>query len=294
MPIQTKVGCGFKCVYCTYPTIEGEGRFLQDPGIVANSVQKLAMSGFRDFEFVDSVFNAPPSHALALCDALAKKRLLARFQSMDVNPLFLDDDLLFAMERAGFSGMGMTVESASDPVLSGLRKGFTAAHVHKAAETVRRHNVPCLWIFMFGGPGETEETVQETLRFAEKEIRPGDAAFFTIGIRIYPGTELETIARKQGVLSLPPAEMLSPIFYTSPGVDPRRMEQQVRNSIQRHMNFMCADSLSSPYLPAFHQLGCRLGLTTPLWRHTRHIRRGLRFFGMEMQPHVDGEERNCP
>ncbi len=281
VPIQTKLGCGFKCVYCTYPTIEGEGRFLQDPGITANSVQKLAMSGFRDFEFVDSVFNAPPEHALALCDALARKQLPTRFQSMDVNPLFLNDELLFAMERAGFSGMGMTVESASDPVLSGLRKGFTAAHVHKAAETVRRHNVPCLWIFMFGGPGETEETVQETLRFAEKEIRPADAAFFTIGIRIYPGTGLETIARKQGVLSLAPAEMLAPVFYTSPGVDPWRMEQQVRNSVQRHMNFLCADSLGFPYLPAFHQLGCRMGLTTPLWRYTRHIRRGLRFFGMD-------------
>jgi radical SAM superfamily enzyme YgiQ (UPF0313 family) len=281
VPIQTKTGCGFTCVYCTYPTIEGEGRLLHDPKVVANSIQKLAARGFRDFEFVDSVFNAPPGHALALCDALAKKRLFARFQSMDVNPLFLDDDLLSSMERAGFTGMGMTVESASDPVLSGLRKGFTAAHVYKAAETVRRHSVPCLWIFMFGGPGETEDTVQETLRFAEKEIRPADAAFFTIGIRIYPGTGLETIARKQGVLSLSPAEMLAPVFYTSPGVDPWRMEQQVRNSIQRHMNFLCADSLSFPHLPALHQLGRRLGLTTPLWRHTRHIRRGLRFFGMD-------------
>ena len=282
VPVQTKLGCGFKCVYCTYRAIEGEGHLLQDPGTVAQDVQDLAAMGFRDFEFVDSVFNSPPSHARAVCDALARLRLSVRLQSMDVNPLFLDDDLLSAMELAGFAGLGMTVESASDPVLLGLRKGFTSAHVHSAAGMIRRHKVPCLWIFMFGGPGETEDSVRETLRFAEAEIRPQDAAYFTLGIRIYPGTELETIARQQGVLAAPRSEMLAPVFYTSPEVDPQWMRQQVRDSVRRHMNFMFADSLNFPYLPALHRLGYRLGLSTPLWRHTRHIRRGLRLFGMDV------------
>jgi radical SAM superfamily enzyme YgiQ (UPF0313 family) len=281
VPVQTKLGCGFKCVYCTYRAIEGEGHLFQDPGIVAREVQKLAAMGFRDFEFVDSVFNSPPSHATAVCDALARIRLPVRLQSMDVNPLFMDDDLLSAMDEAGFAGLGMTVESASDPVLRGLRKGFTSAHVHRAAGIIRRHGVPCFWIFMFGGPGETEDTVRETLRFAESEIRPQDAAYFTPGIRIYPGTELETIAREQGVLAAARPEMLTPLFYTSPEVDPRWMMQQVRDSVQRNMHFMCADSLKSPYLPALHRLGYQLGLSPPLWRHMRHIRRGLRLFGMD-------------
>ncbi len=282
VPVQTKLGCGFKCVYCTYREIEGEGHILQDPGNVARDVRKLTVMGFKDFEFVDSVFNSPPSHAMAVCEALARVRLPVRLQSMDVNPFFLDDDLLSAMEQAGFSGLGMTVESASDPVLLGLRKGFTSAHVHRAAGMIRSHGVPCLWIFMFGGPGETEDTVRETLKFAEAEIRPQDAAYFTVGIRIYPSTELETIAREQGVLAAPRPEMLAPVFYTSPGIDVQWMVQQVRDSVQRNMNFMYADSLNFPYLPALHRFGYRFGLSTPLWRHTRHIRKALRFFGMDV------------
>ena len=43
---------------------------------------------------------------------------------------------------------------------------------------------------MFGGPGETKETVQETLRFAEKRISQRDVALFMIGIRIYPYSKL--------------------------------------------------------------------------------------------------------
>jgi hypothetical protein len=134
---------------------------------------------------------------------------------------------------------------------------------------------------MLGGPGETEETVKETLRFAETQIRQQDAAFFTIGIRIYPGTELETTARKQGVLSASTAEMLSPVFYVSPDVDGVWIEQQVKASLKRNMNFMSAVSLNVPFFPLIHRFGYWLGFRTPLWRYTRSIRRGLRFIGMD-------------
>jgi hypothetical protein len=186
------------------------------------------------------------------------------------------------MERAGFVGIGLTVESASDPVLAGLRKGFTASDVHAAAEVVKRNRLPCLWIFLLGGPGETQETVRETLRFAEKSIRPQDAAFFSIGIRMYPGTELETIARRQGVLDLPSGSMLEPLFYVSPEVEADWITGQVKRSMNSHMNFMNGESMSFYRLPLISRVGHRLGLKPPLWRYTRFIRRGLRSVGMRV------------
>jgi radical SAM superfamily enzyme YgiQ (UPF0313 family) len=282
VPIQTKTGCQFQCVYCTYPGIEGSAYRLKEPGSVADAVARFAAAGLRDIEFVDSVFNAPLDHALNVCEALAGARHRARLQCLELNPLSLDDSLLTAMERAGFVGMGITLESASDPVLQGLRKGFTTRDVHRAAEAVRRHRIPCAWIFLLGGPGETEETVKETLRFAGKLIRPRDVAFFNTGIRIYPGTELESIARRQGVLPRAPEDMLSPVFYVSPEVDTRWVERELRKSMNRHMNFLNMDSLGLSILPAIHRMGYRLGLQPPLWRHTRIIRRFLRFAGMDV------------
>ncbi|CAG0942959.1 partial Hopanoid C-3 methylase, partial [Candidatus Brocadiaceae bacterium] len=198
IPIQTKLGCHFKCVYCTYRKIEGHDYRLCDPTNVVDTIENLAARGLRDIEFVDNVFNSPYDHALAICEGLAQVRPDVRLQSLELNPLFIDDVLLTAMERAGFVGVGITVESASNVVLNGLQKGFTVEHVHKAAEVIRRHALPCLWIFMLGGPGETKETVQETLRFADQCIRTKDVVFFNTGIRIYPGTELEHRARNEG------------------------------------------------------------------------------------------------
>src|SRR5664279_2326362 len=172
VPIQTKTGCQYNCVYCTYPKIEGNNCRLKDPASIADAVLRFATAGLRDIEIVDSVFNAPLEHAMAVCSALSRVRHTARLQCLEMNPRDFDDALVTAMEQAGFVGMGITLESASDPVLQGLRKGFTGREVHLAAEVVRRHQIPCAWIFLLGGPGETRETVRETLQFAKRHIRP--------------------------------------------------------------------------------------------------------------------------
>ena len=282
VPIQSKTGCQFRCVYCSYPMIEGSTCRLKDPGSIADAVKQLASSGHRDIEFVDSVFNAPLEHAMAVCAALTRVKHTARLQSLELNPREFDDALLTAMEQAGFVGMGITLESASDPVLQGLRKGFTSRDVHHAAEVVRRHRIPCAWIFMLGGPGETRETVRETLQFAGKCIRPTDVAFFNTGIRIYPGTELESVARSEGSLSRPAEEMLAPTFYVSPDVDAEWMEQELHKQMGSHMNFINIGTMSLPFLPTINKIGSRLGLRPPLWRHTRIIRRTLRLAGMDV------------
>lgn len=282
VPIQTKTGCRSQCVYCTYPGIEGSSCRLKEPGSVADAVLRLAARGLRDIEIVDSVFNAPVEHAMNVCAALSRMRHKVRLQCMDLNPRDFDDALVTAMERAGFAGMGITLESASDPVLQGLKKGFTSRDVYHAAEVVRRHRIPCAWIFLLGGPGETRETVRETLQFAKEHVRPRDVAFFNAGIRVYPGTELESVARRQGVLACSPQEMLSPVFYVSPEVEPHWMEQELRAAMKNNMNFIDMDSISLSWLPTLHRIGHKLGLRPPLWRHTRFIRRGLRYAGMDV------------
>jgi radical SAM superfamily enzyme YgiQ (UPF0313 family) len=280
VPVQTKLGCSFKCVYCTYRKIEGEDYRLCPPECVAEAVKSLCLRGFRDIEFVDNVFNSPYEHAMEICGLLEKSGHSARLQSLELNPAFVDDALIAAMERAGFVGVGITAESASDRVLQKLRKSFTAQDVGSAAEVIRRHKLPCIWIFLLGGPGETEETIEETFSFAEKAIRRKDAVFFNIGVRIYPGTELETIARREGVLTASPGEMLAPVFYLPPGLDQERLFYRTTEFIRTHMNVIDSTSLELPFLPDLHKLAQRLGMKPPLWRHTAAIRRLLKYTGV--------------
>lgn len=282
IPLQTKLGCRFQCIYCTYRKIEGNIYRLSSPESVVDILNALARRGLKDVEFVDNVFNYPYHHAMDICGEIAKGRPGVRLQSLELNPLFIDDDLIMAMEHAGFTGIGITVESASDSVLRGLQKGFSVEDVYKASRVIQRHSLPCVWIFLFGGPGETESSVKETLRFAETFIRPDDTAFFSAGIRIYPGTKLESIAREEGLLSAPSHEMLSPVFYCSPTVDYHWIKKEIQYALNTHMNFIDSGSIGMSLLTPIHRLGYKLGMRPPLWRYTRHIRRGLRSLGMDV------------
>ena len=282
VPIQTKLGCHFKCVYCTYRKIEGQDYRLSDPHTIEDEIMDLEKMGLRDIEFVDNVFNSPYDHAMVLCNSIAKVRSNARFQTVELNPRFVDDELIGAMEQAGFVGIGITVESAADPVLERLKKGFTSKDVYRSSEVIKRHNIPCLWIFMLGGPGETDETVQETLLFAERCISKRDVVLFMTGIRIYPGTELENIARVEGLLTLAPHEMLEPVFYLSPAINQELLIKKIHDSMSTHMNFMNPNAIGLPFLSTINLAGYWLGVNPPLWKHTRYIRRGLKLLRMDL------------
>lgn len=284
IPLQTKLGCHFRCIYCTYRKIEGSAYRLTEPASVVDAVQRLDHAGFRHVEFVDNVFNSPYDHAMALCEGMARAPISRRMRlhTLELNPLFVDDPLLGAMERAGFGGIGITVESASSTVLARLNKGYDADSVWQAARVVRRHNLPCLWIFLFGGPGETKETVEETLAFAEQAIRPTDAAFFAAGVRVYPGTALEQLARQEGVLTQPAAAMFRPVFYFSPQLDQQWFAARLENALRQNLHFMGGSTINLTLLPSINRLAAWCGIGPPLWRYTRPLRRVLRALGQEV------------
>jgi len=280
VPIKTKLGCPFRCVYCTYAASEGGEYRLCPPSAAAAKVRAMSEAGIGDIEFVDNVFNSPYEHAMELCRLLAAGGNRARLHTMELNPAFTDRPLLDAMEAAGFAGIGITAESASDGVLAALGKNYGAAEVRRSAEAVKLGRLPCMWIFILGGPGETRETVKRTLDFARLELRPSDPVFFNIGVRIYPGTPLEAAARAEGTLKVPASEMLSPVFYVSPAVGREWLFETLKEAVDENMNFINPDSLALPFLPGLSRLAGLAGVRQPLWRHTRSLRRGLRSIGV--------------
>ena len=282
VPLQTKRGCPHACVYCTYSVHEGREHRLYSADAVAEAVARLADDGCRDIELVDNVFNSPYGHAMEICDALALSRSRARLTTLEINPGFVDRPLLEAMEHAGFAGIGLTAESASERVLAGLGRNYGPAELHAAAEAVGRSRLPCLWIFMLGGPGETETSAAATVAFAERHVRPGDAAYFGAGVRIYPGTELERRALTEGVLDRPAEDALEPIFYFSPELSPGRARDLIAAATRRNPGFMNSAAFVHPLLPAATRVAAALGLRPPLWRHTRTIRRIFGLIGRDI------------
>jgi radical SAM superfamily enzyme YgiQ (UPF0313 family) len=279
IPIQTKRGCVYKCVYCTYRNVEGWGYRTRDPELVADEIEELKRkAGIRHFDFVDSTFNSPPGHAIQVCEAITRRKLGVHLDTTNFTPATASDELLRAMKVAGFRSLGITAESASDAVLEKLEKGFSAAKVREVAERVERHGIRTLWIFLVGGPGETPATVEETLSFAEWRLRRGDAVYLTVGLRIYPGTTLHRISIAEGVVPADSA-LLDPAFYFSSAVNFDETVSRLKRFAAEHPRFMFSADSRSVVLPYLTRAASILNLPRPHWQYMGLFQRVSRAMG---------------
>src|SRR5678815_3035382 len=109
----------------------------------------------------------------------------------------VDDELLTEMRKAGCDNLYLGVESGSEEILKRLKKGITLDQVIKAFQAARRAGIKTQAFFMLGGPGETKQTLQETIDFAVR-LDPDNAQF--AAAVPYPGTEMYEESLRKGYL----------------------------------------------------------------------------------------------
>jgi len=109
----------------------------------------------------------------------------------------MDEEVLDAMKKAGCHYIRFGVESGSQKMLDIMKKKTTLRQIRRAFELCRKVGIKTQAFFIFGIPGETPETIRETIEFAKK-MRP-DSAQFAVVIP-HPGTDLYQICQKKGWL----------------------------------------------------------------------------------------------
>jgi len=88
--------------------------------------------------------------------------------------------------KAGFSQIDCTPDSASPKMLKLLKKNFTLNQLLKTANLIKENKMPTMWFFLFGGPGENEETFAETFNFIDQYINPEDMVHMTPDCEFIP------------------------------------------------------------------------------------------------------------
>jgi radical SAM superfamily enzyme YgiQ (UPF0313 family) len=201
--------------------------------VVDEMERVLARVGPRTFEFTDSTFNVPESHAIGICEEIIRRKLRVSLSAVSVNPRHVSRGLFSIMKRAGFCSLVITPDSASETMLKNLRKGFGVAEVRRSAELAREAGIQCSWFFLLGGPGETKETVEETVAFVETHLNsPKFLTIFLTGMRLLPGTPLTLKAIAENYI---PADrdLCEPTFYFSPGLDEKWVINRINQAIAR-------------------------------------------------------------
>jgi radical SAM superfamily enzyme YgiQ (UPF0313 family) len=266
--VQTKRGCPFSCIYCTYPLLEGRQLRLREVGAVIEEIRQLAGEQGTDYlYFVDDIFNYPPSYAEALCREIVRNRLSFRWSAF-VNPGFLTETLLNWMKEAGCAGVEFGTDSGSEVMLRNYKKSFTLQEVVQASRLCLKSGINHCHYLLFGGPGETEETMDESFHLMD-ELNP-TAVIAMLGVRIYPGTDLERLSLAEGIIDRE-TSLLFPHFYVAPALR-GRLEETVREKASRRMKWI-VPGLDMNISQALMEGIRRFGVRGPLWELVGRMRR---------------------
>ncbi len=216
IPMQTRRGCSQDCAYCSTSTIEGRQLRWRSVTSVVNWLTSLRERGFREFHFVDNTFNIPLAYAKELCRRIVDARLdIDWWGQVYPKSALMDAELANLMARAGCTQVNLGFESGSEPVLRLLNKHFKPAEVADISAIFAAAGVKRNGFLMLGAPGETRETVEQSLAFANS-LRL-DFLKITVGIRIYPHTPLAARAVTEGIIRKDD-DLLFPRFYCAPAV----------------------------------------------------------------------------
>ncbi len=209
VPVQTRRGCPLACSYCSTPIIEGKTVRWRDPERVVSWLERWVEEGFRQFYFVDNTFNLPPSYAMNLCSKIIAADLDISWRCI-LYPGAIDEKMIELMARAGCHEVSVGFESGSETILHSMNKRYALEEVRRTCNLLHRYKIRSMGFLLLGGPGETSETVEQGFEFADAlDI---DALKISIGIRIYPGTDLARRAKEEGLISSD-NDLLMPRFY---------------------------------------------------------------------------------
>ncbi|HXQ23021.1 MAG TPA: lipid biosynthesis B12-binding/radical SAM protein [Candidatus Acidoferrales bacterium] len=232
--IQTKRGCYFECVFCSYPLIEGSKVRMRTAQAVVDEMQAIREEfQVRHWFFVDNIFNMPIRHAKDICEEIISRQLDVEWSAY-LNPKFMDDELCRLMAASGCKAIEFGTDSGAPSMIENLKKEFSVEDLRKASALCHAHKLKFCHSLIFGGPGETPETVSETIDLMD-ELKP-TAVIALTGIRVLPGTGMVEIALRDGQIDADD-NLLYPKFYISSSLGDELIER-IESYAHAHSNWI--------------------------------------------------------
>lgn len=191
-------GCPALCTFCLWPqTFDGHKwrqRSVQD---VANEVEyaldAFKPEGLKEIFFDDDTFTYNPKRMVEMAKAFKP----LKFQWSSTSRSHLDYETLKVLADSGCRLFIVGFESGNDQILKNIKKGISAARSLEFVKNCKKVGIKVHADFIIGLPGETRETIKETIAYA-KEMDPE-----TLQVSVahaYPGTEMYEWFRDQGVI----------------------------------------------------------------------------------------------
>ena len=196
MNVVSSRGCPYQCIYCYHDFMGMKYRHRSAQNILDEITYLVKNYGVDYIHFLDDDFVIDRKHVMHFCDLLIESGLNIQWGSTGrVN--LMTEELLKKMAEAGCVWIGYGIESGSQNMLDVMKKRVTVEQAKNALILSRKYIPQIDTSFMVNTPGESIESMIETIEFCKELDLSPEVIFFATP---YPGTELYDIAVKQGLI----------------------------------------------------------------------------------------------
>ena len=161
--MRTALSCPFSCAFCTYPEVAGK-HLVMDVDVVEQQLREVHELGVTHLAFIDDTFNVPLPRFKNLLRMMIKNKFGIRWLSF-LRPGNVDEEALDLMCESGCMGSSLGIESGDDRILLNMNKKVTVERYRWGIEQLKKRGLYTAASFIIGFPGETSESVQNTIDF---------------------------------------------------------------------------------------------------------------------------------
>jgi len=198
--VVTSRGCPGNCIYCSIHTVWGRHWRPRSPANVIDEIEHLVKEyGVKEIHFEDDNLTFDRERARLIFQGIIERGLDITWTTPNGVAVWkLDDELLKLMKKSGCYQINLGIESGNEQVLRKIiRKPFKLEKVRDIVKKIRENGIWAHGFFILGMPGETKQTITDTIIFATS-LNLDSASFFIA--TPYPGTELYDICKENGYI----------------------------------------------------------------------------------------------
>ena len=187
--IMTTRGCPYMCSFCASQKFyDRKIRFRSISNVIAEIKYLVENFGIKEVHFEDDNLTMKREHVQQLCNQIIKNKINISWACPNgIRADKVDEKILKLMKKAGCYFVAFGIESASPKILNNIHKLESIETINKAIEVANKVGIECQGFFIFGLPGETKETIMESINFA-KNSKLSRGQFMILDV--IPGSEL--------------------------------------------------------------------------------------------------------
>lgn len=165
--VRTAISCPFSCAFCGYPEHAGEYQTAPAREIEAELNRLSKIKTVNSLHFIDDTFNIPKERYKEILKTIIKNKFKFKWHSY-FRCQYSDREMVALMKESGCEGVFLGIESGNDRILKNMNKGANTSKYLQGIELLKEYGIVTFGNFIIGFPGETRETLRDTLQFIEE------------------------------------------------------------------------------------------------------------------------------